>query len=45
MGFDQKDAAIALYRTWEDPDAAATLLLAGESEQDPWFSGVHRIEN
>lgn len=28
MGFDQKDAAIALYRTWEDPDAAAALLLS-----------------
>jgi len=28
MGFDQKQAAIALYRTWEDPDAAVALLLS-----------------
>mmetsp|Transcript_8352 Transcript_8352/g.21272 ORF Transcript_8352/g.21272 Transcript_8352/m.21272 type:complete len:820 (-) Transcript_8352:193-2652(-) len=29
MGFSQSDAAMALYRTWEDPDAAVSLLLAG----------------
>ena len=27
MGFDEKDAAIALFRTWENPDDAAALLL------------------
>merc|ERR1712151_393847 len=27
MGFNEKDAAIALYRTWDDPDAAVALLL------------------
>lgn len=34
MGFDQKDAAMALYQTWEDADAAAALLLSrnGASE-------------
>jgi len=32
MGFDEKDAAIALYRTREDPDAAVALLL-GETNQ------------
>eukprot|EP00929_Paragymnodinium_shiwhaense_P064987 TRINITY_DN32629_c0_g1_i1.p1 TRINITY_DN32629_c0_g1~~TRINITY_DN32629_c0_g1_i1.p1 ORF type:complete len:810 (-),score=190.59 TRINITY_DN32629_c0_g1_i1:359-2788(-) len=28
MGFNHKDAAVALYRTWEDPDAAVALLLS-----------------
>jgi hypothetical protein len=32
MGFDQKSAAVALYRTREDPDAAVALLADGESE-------------
>jgi len=30
MGFAQKDAAVALYRTWEDADMAAALLVSGE---------------
>ena len=34
MGFDEKDAAIALYRTWEDPDAAAQLLLGSAEAKD-----------
>jgi len=34
MGFDQKEAAMALYRTWEDPDAAAALLLSGDGSKD-----------
>ena len=28
MGFHEKDAAIALFRTWENPDEAAALLLS-----------------
>mmetsp|Transcript_45513 Transcript_45513/g.94109 ORF Transcript_45513/g.94109 Transcript_45513/m.94109 type:complete len:334 (-) Transcript_45513:189-1190(-) len=34
MGFDEKDAAIALFRTWEDPDAAAALLLSDGSHSN-----------
>eukprot|EP00746_Dinoflagellata_sp_MGD_P165012 gnl/MRDRNA2_/MRDRNA2_94038_c0_seq1.p1 gnl/MRDRNA2_/MRDRNA2_94038_c0~~gnl/MRDRNA2_/MRDRNA2_94038_c0_seq1.p1 ORF type:complete len:790 (-),score=146.46 gnl/MRDRNA2_/MRDRNA2_94038_c0_seq1:208-2493(-) len=39
MGFNEGDAAMALYRTWEDPDAAVSLLFAekeggGSSGQD-----------
>lgn len=34
MGFDQGAAAIALYRTWEDPDAAAALLLSEKEAED-----------
>jgi len=33
MGFEQSEAAIALYRTWEDPEAAIALLLLSERDE------------
>ena len=41
MGFDQKDAAIALYRAWEDPEAAAALLLGAPRSAVLTTRGVH----
>lgn len=32
MGFEQSDAAIALYRAWDDPDAAVALLVSQKEE-------------
>ena len=34
MGFDEKDAAIALFRTGENPDEAAALLLSSGHDVD-----------
>lgn len=34
MGFNQGDSAMALWRTWEDPEAAIALLVAEKGQEE-----------